>query len=324
MSVSEPSNPPDALHAHSRLARLQQGIVLLGLSLALGWWLAWHRTHPAWAWAGLLLLLCGHAIVLGLQFGMMRSVNRAAGAATDGSLFAAWWREFRIATRVFGWWQPFRWRTWPDATVPAAPGRRAAVLVHGFVCNRGLWRPWMRALRRRGLPYTTVNLEPVFGSIDDYVPLIEDAVRRAEALTGCPPLLVCHSMGGLAARAWLAATPGAATRVSAVVTIGTPHHGTWLARFSHLTNGRQMRVGGAWLRALEARESAGRRPPFVCWFSNADNIVFPADTARLAGADNRFLAGVPHVALAYHPTVMATSLAMLESADSSPSDRTAP
>ena len=255
----------------------------------------------------------------------MTLLNRMAAAPALGvsALMLAWWQEVGVAAKVFAWWQPFAWRSHPDAAVPAAPGRRAVVLVHGFVCNRGLWQPWLRELRGRNLPYTTVNLEPVFGSIDDYVPLVEDAVRRAQALTGQPPLLVCHSMGGLAARAWLAATPGAAGRVCGVVTIGTPHHGTWLARFSHLTNGRQMRIDGDWLRALQAREAGQPRPPFVCWYSNADNIVFPAATATLPGADNRFLPGVPHVAMAYHPKVMDKSLAMLASAGSSPSERTA-
>jgi triacylglycerol lipase len=41
----------------------------------------------------------------------------------------------------------------------------------------------------------------VFGGIDDYAPLIEQAVQQVTQATGRPPLLVCHSMGGLAARA---------------------------------------------------------------------------------------------------------------------------
>ena len=231
-----------------------------------------------------------------------------------------------VAPKVFSWRQPFRWRRLPDDEVPPAPGRQAVVLVHGFVCNRGLWLPWMEVLRRQGVPYTSVNMEPVFGSIDDYMTLIDDSVQRVHALTGRPPWLVCHSMGGLAARAWLAATPGAAARVSGVVTIGTPHQGTWLARFSHVTNGRQMRIGGPWLRALEAREAAlgQARPPFTCWYSNADSIVFPASCATLPGADNRLLPGEPHVAMAYHPRVVRESLALLGPADGSPAARTAP
>ena len=229
-------------------------------------------------------------------------------------MLRAWWVESHIAVWVFAWLQPFAWRRWPDTAFPSAgtSAQRAVVLVHGFVCNRGLWTPWLRELRRREVPYATVNLEPVFGSIDDYAPLIEDAVSRATAATGQPPLLVGHSMGGLAIRAWLRASGGAAVqRVHHIVTLGTPHHGTWLARFSHLTNGQQMRVAGPWLRQLQADEATSACPQFTCWYSNADNIVFPASTATLPGADNRHIAGVPHVAMAFHPKVMADTLKLL-------------
>lgn len=321
-------NAPSPLHAASRLARLQQALALLAVTAALGWLVWVWPESPGAALLGAAVLLLGYAGVLALEFGLMVRLNRRdpAPPASARTLLGAWWQEVVVMPQVFAWRQPFGWRGLPDAAVPPAPGRQAVVLVHGFVCNRGLWLPWMRELRRRGHPYTSVNLEPVFGSIDGYAPLIDDAVRRAHALGGCPPLLVCHSMGGLAARAWLAATPGARARVGGVVTIGTPHQGTWVARFSHVTNGQQMRTGGPWLRALQAREAAlpGPHPPFTCWYSNADNIVFPASQATLAGADNRHLPGVPHVAMAFHPTVMNESLAMLASTDNSPSERTAP
>jgi triacylglycerol esterase/lipase EstA (alpha/beta hydrolase family) len=148
----------------------------------------------------------------------------------------------------------------------------------------------------------------VFGPIDGYVPIIEDAVQRVTQATGLPPLLVCHSMGGLAARAWLRASSGYA-RVHHVVTIGTPHHGTWLARFSQMPNGRQMRHHGQWLRQLERDEAGRPRPPFLCWYSNCDNIVFPPKTATLEGADNRLVEGIGHVDLGFHPEVLERSLA---------------
>lgn len=297
---------------HSSLAWLQRGLLLLGAGLLVAWWWHW-RGQPGWLLLGTALALWGHALVLGLEFGLMHALNRhdPAPRATRAELLRAWWTEVRVAPRVFAWWQPFRWREWPDTVDSATPGRRAVVLVHGFICNRAFWTPWLPELRRRGIPYATVNLEPVFGSIDDYVPLLEQAVARATQATGLPPLVVAHSMGGLVVRAWLrAAGPAATARVHHVVTLGSPHRGTWLGRLSQRENGRQMSDAGTWLPELAATESPEHHRRFTCWYSNCDNIVFPVSTATLPGADNRLLRGVPHVALAYHPTVMAESLAM--------------
>jgi triacylglycerol esterase/lipase EstA (alpha/beta hydrolase family) len=125
-----------------------------------------------------------------------------------------------------------------------------------------------------------------------------------------PPLLVCHSMGGLAARAWLRQAEAAA-QVERVITIATPHQGTWMARFSRLRNGRQMRARSEWLQQLARDEARRTLPPFTCWYSNCDNIVFPASTATLAGADNRLVAGAAHVELAFRPEVVDATLAWL-------------
>jgi triacylglycerol esterase/lipase EstA (alpha/beta hydrolase family) len=209
-----------------------------------------------------------------------------------------------MALAVFFWRQPFRWRAEPDCMESGSQGRRGVVLVHGFVCNRGLWNPWMARLRAEGHPFIAVNLEPVFGSIDDYAAIIDDAVDRMAKLTGRPPLLVCHSMGGIAVRAWLRKA-GDASRVHRVITIGTPHRGTWLGQFSHTPNGRQMRLDGPWVRDLAREQPA---VPFTCWYSNCDNIVFPASTATLPGADNRLVRGQAHVALAFVPEVFADAL----------------
>jgi triacylglycerol lipase len=295
---------------------MQQAIAI-GTLLALAAWvfLSWGRTWWVVA-AGAGVLVFGYAIVLAVEFVAVAQVNRRDPAPRAGAsaLAAAWWQEVRTAPRVFSWRQPFRWRSLPDESVSPAQGRTAVVLVHGFVCNRGFWLPWMRVLTTRGIPYTSVNLQPVFGSIDDYIPLIDDAVQRAHALTGRAPVIVCHSMGGLAARAWRVATPDADERVRHIVTIGTPHHGTWLGRFSHVTNGKEMRQEGPWLKALREREAA-RWPQdtyrrFTCWYSNADNIVFPASTATLPGADNRLVRGHAHVAMAFVDEIVEGTLSL--------------
>ncbi|MGE3347072.1 MAG: esterase/lipase family protein [Ramlibacter sp.] len=295
------------------LARIQQSITLGLLGFAAGW-LAWFVDTPVLAWAGCLTLLLGYAVVLALEFVALRFVNLGDPVPRPGwgQLFKAWVGEVVTAPRVFAWRQPFRADAVPDLLDPAAcaPGARGVVLVHGFFCNRGLWTPWLRWLASHGHAFVAVNLEPVFGSIDDYVPIIEAAVARVTRATGQPPVLVCHSMGGLAARAWLRDMNGA-DRVHHVITIGTPHRGTWLGRFGHGRNGQQMRLVNPWLDALGEHGSAELHVRFTCWYSNCDNIVFPTSTATLPGADNRLVPGVAHVQLAFHGEVMRASLAKI-------------
>jgi triacylglycerol esterase/lipase EstA (alpha/beta hydrolase family) len=294
------------------LARLQQLTTLGALAVAALWAFAFIRAgQTRWAVGGAVLLLCGYALVLALEFALLRRVHGSddpTPRASASQLLRAWWGEVLAAPTVFCWRQPFFSRRFPDSLPADAAGRRGVVLVHGFVCNRGLWNPWLERLRRRGVPMVAVNLEPVFGSIDDYVPLIDTAVRRLREHTGVAPVAVAHSMGGLALRRWWA-EPGDDHAVRNgplhhAITIGTPHRGTWLARFALTANGRQMRRQSHWLQALEAREpsaAAGlheRYGRFTCFYSHCDNIVFPPATATLPGADNRHLEGVAHVHMA--------------------------
>jgi hypothetical protein len=295
------------------LARLQKGIALGLLSLAILWGVtAWREGQPGWALAGVLLFTCGHAVVLAFEFCFLALARKGDPAHKAGVrlLLRAWWGETRAAWRVFGWRQPFRSRRWPDRPRAGASGRRGVLLVHGFVCNRGLWNPWLGRLQAAGVPFVALNLEPVFGSIDAYAELIEQAVLRLEQATGRAPLVVAHSMGGLAVRRWYAEQPDAA-RLHHVITIGTPHHGTWLARFAFSRNGRQMRQGSGWLASLAGREAPGRRTRFTCFYGHCDNIVFPPSTATLPGADNRHLPGVAHMAMADRPEPYAEMLRQL-------------
>ena len=299
------------------LARLQKIITLSLLAAACTWGLVFWRGAPVLAVAGAAVIMLGYSVFLALEFAALPLANRndPAPQASWGELVHAWAGETLAAARVFCWWQPFRSNAVPDQLAPAAalPGRRGVVFIHGFVCNRGLWTLWLRHLQARGHAFVAVNLEPVFGPIDGYAPLIEDAVQRVTQATGLAPLLVCHSMGGLAARAWLRASSGYA-RVHHVVTIGTPHHGTWPARFSRVANGRQMRIACDWQRQLERDLPPQQQALFTCWYSNCDNIVFPASTATLPGAENRLLRGVAHVRLALHAGVMRDTLSRIGAA----------
>lgn len=313
------------------IAKWQRGLVGMA-GLAAGIWCVWcwrQGLGPGWWLLGLMLTLAPQAGVLALEFVLLALLGRdpAVPRASGWQLLRAWWGEVLAAWRVFGWLQPFAAASEPDSCGPTHPapianppdtgsatdpgGPTGVLLLHGYFCNRGIWTPWLRQLRQRRVPCMALTLTPAFGSIDSYHRAIDEAVQDLTRLTGRPPLLVGHSMGGLSARAWLAGqadAKAADTRVAGVITIGTPHHGTWMARFGLTTNTRQMRPGSDWLRALAAREPAERRARFTCFYGHADNIVFPASTATLAGADNRHLSGVAHVQMLFEPAVFAEVL----------------
>jgi len=295
------------------IARLQRFSTVLVITIALAWaFLLLHAGQPWAATGGALLIAFGYAFFLAFEFVQLvrHGIDVEALRPSPVQLFRAWCGEVLRTPLVFCWRQPFRSRSEPDHLPPDARGRRGVLLVHGFVCNRGLWNPWMRTLRARDVPFAAVDLEPPFGSIDAYVPTLAAAAAMLAAATGRPPLVVCHSMGGLAVRAWLAdAHDGVVDRV---VTIATPHAGTWLARYAVTRNGFEMQRDGPWLRDLAARESRRAQAPYACFYGHCDNIVFPTSTATRAGADNRHVPATAHVQMVYRAEVLEAVLALVD------------
>lgn len=298
------------------ISRLQQFITVTLLAVALGWALvAWRQGATGWMAGGLLLIGAGYGGFMALEFALLAWHSRGDALAPRpcaGQLARAWWGEVTRGPRVFCWQQPFRRQRWPDhLPAPGSTDRRGVVLVHGYLCNRAFWNPWMRELRARGVPHVAVDLAPLGGPIDGYAAVIEAAVQSLERATGLAPVIVGHSMGGLAIRAWLR-VHAAHGRVHRVVTIGSPHGGTWLARFGKTANAHQMRIGdNDWLRAVWASEPASLRSRFVCFYGHCDNIVFPIGTGRLPGAAHVHVHGVAHVEMAFDRRVMAIVMGLV-------------
>lgn len=289
---------------------------LLTIALLLIATVAWVTLGAAAPFLALLLSIAGpisYAGVLVVEFALCATVDRTGKPDIRWSVWCrAWLAEIAIAPVVFCWRQPFRLNAQPDMLNKNIGGdRRGVVLVHGLFCNRAFWTPWIRRLNSDGRCFVAVNLEPVFGSIDNYLAQIDVAVNKVRAATGLPVLIICHSMGGLAVRKWLVDIPD--YRVAhRVVTIATPHNGTWLARFGYGRNTREMRQDSPWITKLNQLSSVDISRRFICWYSDTDNVVFPAANACLSGADNRLVTGVSHVCLAFTPCVMDQTLALLD------------
>lgn len=296
--------------SQARLLQLALGAVLI---LACAWLLAWHASgHTAIAIAGSLMIAFIHAPLLALELVLARWQNRLdpVPAPSIGELARAWGHETVCAMRVFGWQQPFASNRFPDRLPDRATtrietnhARRGVILVHGFMCNRGVWNSWRRRLNQHHTPTIALNLHPAFASIDSYAGQIDAAVVSMTQHTGQRPVLVAHSMGGLAVRAWLRAF-ASHERVHHVVTVASPHQGTWLARFGHGVNAREMRHRSPWFDPLANAESTLPAAKFTCYYSHCDNIVFPCSSATLRHADNRHVRARAHVHLLYHPSIV--------------------
>jgi pimeloyl-ACP methyl ester carboxylesterase len=296
------------------IARIQQTVVFFILA-GLGAWI-WHVApdYPR-IYIGFMALAGVYIAYIAILFIATYTLNRndAEPRTTLGALAKACLREAGTAPAVFLWRQPFRTFAEPDHLTTSS--QAGVVFIHGFLCNRAFWSPWMAQLRLQNRAFASVSLEPIFGSIDSYSVIIEAAVAKVTLATGQPPTLICHSMGGLAARAWLRSNPANEARIQRVITMGTPHFGTALSTekaLLPLTNTQQMQRLGAWTKQLAKDEPPARYGKFTCWYSNCDNIVVPTSTATLPGADNRLVTAQGHISMAFDEKVVLASLALLD------------
>jgi len=281
-------------------------IILAGellAAVAAGWWLAGSLGWSPWAAAlgAATLPAVLHAAVIGLQSlgGAWQRARFSAGAGDSPpppwAALRAWLGETAASLRSFVLLMPW----FGDTALPSGhDARRVPVLlVHGYFCNRAVWRPLARWLADRGHAVDSVNLEPPFAAVEAYLPALEHAVERLRATSGADRVaLVGHSMGGLTIRAWIARH--GERRVAAVVTLGSPHQGTWSAHLGLGHNVAQMRPGSRFLAGLAAAETPAVRALFTVILTLHDNIVMPQAAQTLAGARHRVLSGIGHMALA--------------------------
>ena len=193
-----------------------------------------------------------------------------------------------------------------DRTATGTTGALPILLVHGLACNRGNGFWLRRRLERLGHRVFTTDYTPPVARISRYAPQLAEAIDEIVEATGAPKLiLVAHSQGGLVARDYLERY--GTGKVAHVITLGSPHQGTWLTRLGAGPNVADMREDGAWLADLRQREAARDAAPysaFTCIFSFHDNLVFPQLNAVLPGSTAIALSGVGHVSLVFSMRVV--------------------
>lgn len=317
------------------IARLMRGlwVATLIVAIAAAWlsihWFASSIGPWAAASAAVFVVVALHPLVTGFNFLLSRLHGDPVPAACRLSLWQALKTyDAEIDASMRGLWFATPFREHRPITRPAIdqPSRAVPILfVHGYLCNRAIWLSFARDAASRGYRCEALTLANPFEPIESHATQIDAAIdallteARAAGSTATQVAIVAHSMGGLVVRAALQRID--ASRVAHVVTLGTPHHGCFSARFSGIPSVVQIRRGSPWIAQLEADEATGLhglpRSAYTTLFSYHDDIVYPQETGRLDGAHPIALGGCGHVALVYDRrvrTLVFERLASLEAA----------
>jgi pimeloyl-ACP methyl ester carboxylesterase len=175
------------------------------------------------------------------------------------------------------------------------------LLVHGLIDNRSVFTLLRLGLTRRGFGRVfAMNYSTLTHDVRTAAARLGEEVEAIVAQTGYERIhIVGHSLGGLIARYYVTRLGGDA-RVHTLVTLGTPHHGTYAAYVvpSRLTT--QLRPHSKLMEELD-RPVRRCRTRFIVYWSDMDQMVLPQRNAALHHRDltvrNVALHGVGHVSL---------------------------
>ncbi len=175
------------------------------------------------------------------------------------------------------------------------------LLVHGIVSNRSVFTLLRRGLTRRGFANVfAMNYATVATDVRTAALRLAEEVEQIVEETGFERIhIIGHSLGGLISRYYVTRLAGDA-RVHTLVTLGTPHSGSYAAYIAPTRLMRQMRPGSGLMHEL-AQPVHGCRTRFITYWSDNDMAILPHQSAALRhpdlGARNVRLHGAGHLAL---------------------------
>ncbi len=226
-----------------------------------------------------------------------------------------YWKNPRAANRVSLLVLIFALTMTSPATAgpdPASVPTRQVILVHGIYDTAWTLRKLERRLTEAGFTVHVTPFKPNNGS----VPLEESArqiAARIEAAVppGTPISLVGFSMGGLIARYYVQrlADP---SQVETLVTIASPHHGTWLAWFGLHQAVRQMRPGSEFLEELDSDVGKFSSIRWVTIRTPLDLMILPSVSTKLDWAENHSYPVLMHPLIPFDDRVIDQTIRSLK------------
>jgi len=177
----------------------------------------------------------------------------------------------------------------------------AVILVHGIIDDARKMELMARSLRRQGRIAHTVSLTPSTGrlGLDELAKQLDEFVHL-KIPEGQKFDLVAFSMGGLVCR-YYAQRLGGLSRLDHLITLATPHRGTWMAYGAWNRGCRQMRPNSDFLRDLNSDIHTLDRIKFTSIWTPLDLMIIPATSSR-TGVGREIRIWMPaHPLMVWHP-----------------------
>ena len=186
-------------------------------------------------------------------------------------------------------------------------GFRPVLFVHGLAghpSNFAAMQLYFVTMGRKRSYSVSFGEHKDLQQMASYLCELIDEVARCNNLQDDEQIdIVAHSMGGIISR--LALTrPETAQRIAHLITLGTPHQGTHLARLASTEQTVQLRPNSTVLQQLQDQEpwpDNVEMPRLIALWSPSDIMILPAEAATLEGANNIEMTNYTHFTFLLHP-----------------------
>jgi triacylglycerol lipase len=156
------------------------------------------------------------------------------------------------------------------------------VFVHGFWDKSSVFKSMSTYLKDKGWQvYDNFDIIPNNGmiSMEEMAEQLAGYVN-AQLGTEAPFLLLGFSMGGLVSRYYVQ-NMGGINRIKHLITISSPHHGTWMAYLFNRKACIQMRPNSSFLNSLNAELNFLQRIRLTSIWANYDTTIIPNNSSHL-------------------------------------------
>ncbi len=189
--------------------------------------------------------------------------------------------------------------------------RPPILFIHGVLHNSSAFAWLKQRLALHGWRhFREINLATTWHSIPTMAAQTKAYIEKMLEKYQVPQVdIVAHSMGGIIARYMVQVLEGEGM-VRNLITLGTPHQGTKISKFSLLPQIRELSPGSQTIQLLNSK-GAPRLTQAVAVSGGLDLFMVPKDCVWWAGVRNIHLQGVGHAGLLFSRRVLEILVAHL-------------